>query len=110
MGGGFRPKISRLSTLTQRRTALTIGPRCAEQRKLTGRSSTMECGRVKFFNDRKGWGFIEPDGGGEDVFVHYSAIVGDGYRTLTDGDRVSYELVNGDKGAQARNVSKQEQS
>jgi cold shock protein len=70
----------------------------------------MECGRVKFFNDRKGWGFIEPDGGGEDVFVHYSAIVGDGYRTLTDGDRVSYELVNGDKGAQARNVSKQEQS
>lgn len=68
----------------------------------------MDSGRIKFFNDRKGWGFIEPDNGGEDVFVHYSAIVGEGYRTLTDGDRVSYELVNGDKGAQARNVSKAE--
>jgi cold shock protein len=68
----------------------------------------MENGRVKFFNDRKGWGFIEPESGGEDVFVHYSAIVGDGYRSLTDGDRVTYELVRGDKGAQARNVSKVE--
>jgi cold shock protein len=68
----------------------------------------MDSGRIKFFNDRKGWGFIEPDNGGEDVFVHYSAIVGEGYRTLTDGDRVSYELVSGDKGAQAKNVSKSE--
>jgi CspA family cold shock protein len=66
----------------------------------------MESGRVKFFNDRKGWGFIEPEGGGEDIFVHYSAIVGDGYRTLTDGDRVVFEIVRGEKGAQARNVSK----
>ena len=66
----------------------------------------MENGRVKFFNDRKGWGFIEPEGGGEDIFVHYSAIVGDGYRTLTDGDRVVFEIVRGEKGAQARNVSK----
>lgn len=66
----------------------------------------MECGKVKFFNDRKGWGFIEPETGGDDVFVHYSAISGDGYRTLTDGDKVTYEVVHGDKGAQARNVAK----
>ena len=68
----------------------------------------MNMGRVKFFNDRKGWGFIEPEGGGEDIFVHYSAIEGDGYRTLTDGDRVQYEVVNGDKGLQARGVCKVE--
>ncbi len=66
----------------------------------------MANGRVKFFNDRKGWGFIEPEGGGEDIFVHYSAIVGDGYRTLADGDQVEFEVVSGEKGAQARNVSK----
>ncbi len=68
----------------------------------------MANGRVKFFNDRKGWGFIEPEGGGEDIFVHYSAIVGDGYRTLADGDQVEFEVVSGEKGAQARNVSKLE--
>jgi CspA family cold shock protein len=68
----------------------------------------MPNGRVKFFNDRKGWGFIEPEGGGEDIFVHYSAIDGEGYRTLTDGDRVEFEVVNGDKGLQARRVAKVE--
>lgn len=68
----------------------------------------MQNGRVKFFNDRKGWGFIEPEGGGEDIFVHYSAIEGEGYRTLTDGDKVQYELVTGDKGLQARHVQKVE--
>ena len=66
----------------------------------------MPSGRVKFFNDRKGWGFIEPEGGGEDIFVHYSAIEGDGYRTLSDGDLVEYEVVSGDKGLQARHVLK----
>jgi CspA family cold shock protein len=66
----------------------------------------VENGRVKFFNDRKGWGFIEPAEGGDDIFVHYSAIVGDGYRTLGDGDSVEFEVVHGEKGAQARNVSK----
>lgn len=55
-------------------------------------------GTVKFFNDRKGWGFIEPDDGEEDVFVHYTHIDGDGYRTLKDGDRVEFERVTGQTG------------
>ncbi len=62
-------------------------------------------GRIKWFNNSKGFGFI----GGEnaaDVFVHYSGIVGDGYRTLKEGDRVRFELVQGPKGPQAANVVK----
>lgn len=63
-------------------------------------------GRVKWFNDGKGYGFIEPVEGAQDVFVHYSAIVGEGYRTLTEGQEVSFELVAGDKGPSATNVQK----
>ena len=66
----------------------------------------MENGRIKFFNDRKGWGFIEPEDGGEDVFVHYSAIVGDGFRTLNEGDRVEYTVTQGQKGPAAEAVQK----
>jgi CspA family cold shock protein len=62
-----------------------------------------ETGRVKWFNDRKGYGFIERPNG-EDVFVHYSAIRGDGFRTLAEGEVVSFELVEGPKGLQASNV------
>ena len=64
----------------------------------------MAFGRVKWFNDAKGFGFIEPEGGGGDVFAHFSAIVMDGFRTLKQGSRVSYELVQGPKGAQAQNI------
>lgn len=64
----------------------------------------MALGRVKWFNDAKGFGFIEPEGGGGDVFAHFSAIVMDGFRTLKQGSRVSYELVQGPKGAQAQNI------
>ena len=60
-------------------------------------------GVVKWFNETKGFGFIEVDGG-EDVFVHYSAISGDGFRSLTNGDRVEFDLVEGGKGKQAANV------
>ncbi len=63
-----------------------------------------EQGTVKWFNDGKGFGFIVPDGGGADVFVHYSAIVMDNFRSLKEGDRVSYETSEGPKGLQARNV------
>ncbi len=62
-------------------------------------------GTVKWFNNSKGFGFIGRDEG-PDVFVHYSAIAGDGYRTLQEGDRVEFEVVQGPKGPQAANVSK----
>ena len=60
-------------------------------------------GKVKWFNPDKGYGFIEGDGG-NDVFVHFSAIAMDGYKSLTEGQRVSFEVVDGDKGPQAANV------
>jgi len=64
-----------------------------------------EKGKVKWFNNAKGYGFIEREGG-EDVFVHYSAITGEGYRTLQEGDAVEFEVVQSDKGLQAANVAK----
>jgi CspA family cold shock protein len=63
-----------------------------------------EIGVVKWFNNSKGYGFIERDGGKGDVFVHYSSIRGEGYRTLDEGDRVEFDVVNGDKGLQAQDV------
>jgi cold shock protein len=66
----------------------------------------MSTGKVKWFNESKGYGFIEPDGGGRDVFVHYSAIQGEGYKTLSEGQFVDYEIILGDKGPQATNVLK----
>jgi cold shock protein len=65
----------------------------------------MATGTVKWFNEKKGFGFITEDGG-NDVFVHYSAIKGDGFKTLVEGDKVSFEVVNGPKGPQASNVLK----
>ncbi len=66
----------------------------------------MPQGTVKWFNQEKGYGFITPDEGGDDVFVHYSEIVGEGFRSLEEGDRVSFEATRGKKGLQAENVSK----
>jgi len=63
-------------------------------------------GTVKWFSDDKGFGFITPDEGGRDLFVHFSGINGDGYRSLTEGAKVSYEEENGDKGPKAVNVTK----
>ncbi len=60
-------------------------------------------GEVKWFNSEKGFGFIKLDGGA-DIFVHYSAIVADGYRALNEGDKVEFEVVDGNKGKQANNV------
>ena len=62
-------------------------------------------GTVKWFSNEKGYGFIERGNGEADVFVHFSAIAGDGYKSMTEGQKVSFEVVQGDKGLQAANVS-----
>jgi CspA family cold shock protein len=64
----------------------------------------MATGTVKWFSDEKGFGFITPDDPGKDIFVHHTAIQGDGFRSLAEGAKVSYEGEQGPKGPQARNV------
>lgn len=63
-------------------------------------------GAVKWFSNQKGYGFITPDNGGKDVFVHHSAIVGEGYKTLAEGQKVKFQISNTEKGDQASNVTK----
>ena len=65
-----------------------------------------EVGTVKWFNGEKGFGFIAPESGEKDVFVHFSAIVGEGFKTLAEGQKVSFDVVDGEKGPQAANVHK----
>ena len=66
----------------------------------------MASGTVKWFSDEKGFGFITPDEGSKDLFVHHSAILGDGYKTLAEGAKVSFDEEPGDKGPKAANVQK----
>jgi CspA family cold shock protein len=66
----------------------------------------MATGTVKWFSDDKGFGFITPDEGGRDLFVHFSGIIGDGYRSLAEGAKVSYDEESGEKGPKAVNVQR----
>ncbi len=66
----------------------------------------MAKGTVKWFSDQKGYGFVTPEGGSKDVFVHFSALQGEGFKTLAEGQLVSFEITQGPKGEQATNVVK----
>ncbi len=66
----------------------------------------MATGKVKWFNDQKGYGFITPEDGSKDLFVHYQEIVGDGFKTLAEGQEVEFEIVDSEKGPKAVKVSK----
>jgi|OM-RGC.v1.033249522 CspA family cold shock protein len=70
----------------------------------SGDNMSKATGTVKWFNEEKGFGFITQDNGGADVFVHFRAITGDGFKTLAEGQKVSYETEQGPKGLQAANV------
>ena len=63
-------------------------------------------GKVKWFNNAKGFGFITPDDGSEDLFAHFSSITGDGYKSLKEGQRVKFEVTDGPKGKQASNIER----
>jgi len=67
----------------------------------------MASGKVKWFDNKRGWGFIAQDSG-QDVFVHYSSIQGNGYKTLREGDEVNYDLIDSDKGPKAQKVQRRE--
>lgn len=66
----------------------------------------MATGTVKWFNDSKGFGFVTPDDGGDDLFAHFSAIKSEGYKSLKEGERVTFDVAEGDKGKQAANIEK----
>jgi cold shock protein len=68
----------------------------------------MASGKVKWFDNKKGFGFITPDQGSQDIFVHHTSILGQGYKTLSDGDAVTFEIIQSTKGLKAQNVQRDE--
>ena len=83
---------------------VAIAPQSPRSQHYSTPEETMATGTVKWFSDDKGFGFITPDDQSQDLFVHHSAIVGEGYRSLTEGAKVTYDAEPGDKGPKAQNV------
>lgn len=96
---GFR--LYRKTRLAKRSLELE---QIAEPIRFSIKAGTMATGTVKWFNDSKGYGFITPDDGSEDLFAHFSAIQMNGFKTLKEGQKVSFEITQGPKGKQASNI------
>ncbi|GAA1759293.1 hypothetical protein GCM10009747_17850 [Agromyces humatus] len=97
-----RPRFDDTVSPGQRSTVGRIGSASAAH--LNKKDSSMATGTVKWFNAEKGFGFIAPDDGSADVFAHFSAITGNGYRSLEEGQKVEFEVAQGPKGLQAENI------
>ena len=105
--GVFQRMATELLALPPRTRLDTHGPAVRGAVARSGRKTSkeqMSTGTVKWFNDAKGFGFITQDDGGDDVFCHHTAIAAEGFRSLTEGQKVSYEVTKGPKGLQAQNV------
>jgi CspA family cold shock protein len=97
-------RYDRLAAVWRPRTSIGCAPRLPYAFVSGERGVLVATGTVKWFSSEKGYGFITPDGGGGDLFVHFSAIAGGGFKTLAEGAKVEFEVTQGQKGPQATNV------
>src|SRR3954462_13720264 len=105
---GFRLSVCHCGSFQegQRGREVPGTPRVLARKQSTNQGEQMATGTVKWFNDAKGYGFITPDDGSEDLFAHFSAINMSGFKTLKEGQKVSFDVVQGPKGKQASNIQK----